>query len=254
MEIKQYVDYIKECRKRGFEDLEIKNSLIEKGWPVEDIDKAFNSLDKNKKVKKEDSEKKKETEKKKEDSKEDKYYQNMVDIKEEKDSEENEGNEEYQEERGYIVPKKQDYESEEQDKYKSKYTQEVYGSSVTVFLDDELRTALQKRAKKNMFNLQEQIEDILRRSTLNLKGKKYLPDEKLDDKLVGVFSRRNTGQKTKKKKVKKEKKSTKELTREKEKRNKRRSKSLKKHYKKDRIKVRKEKRIKKRAERRVKRK
>lgn len=54
----------------------------------------------------------------------------------------------------------------------AKYSKQSFGSSITVFLDDELRTLLVKRAKKNMMNLPEQIEDILRRSTLNQKGKK----------------------------------------------------------------------------------
>jgi hypothetical protein len=33
MEIEQYVEYIKECRKRGFQDDAIINSLLEKNWP-----------------------------------------------------------------------------------------------------------------------------------------------------------------------------------------------------------------------------
>ena len=53
-----------------------------------------------------------------------------------------------------------------------------------IFLDEELREALEKRAKKNMLTLPDQIEDILRRSTLNQKLKKSPPEDKMDDKLV----------------------------------------------------------------------
>ena len=52
-------------------------------------------------------------------------------------------------------------------------------SSIMIFLDEELRDALEKRAKKNMFTLTEQIEDILRRSTLSQKLKRTLPEDKL---------------------------------------------------------------------------
>jgi hypothetical protein len=148
MEIKKYAAYIIECKKRGFDDYTIKNSLLMKGWPENDIVRAF-------------------------------YY-----VEEQERKEENKTHE-------------------------KQYPQQSFGSSVTIFLDGELREALEKRAKKNMLMLPEQIEDILRRSTLNLKGKKSLPDEKLDDKLVGVFSRRNTGQKTKKKKAQKSRKKAK---------------------------------------------
>lgn len=44
--IKKYVDYIKECRKRGFVDEFIKRTLIKKGWPEEEIIRAFSYLDK----------------------------------------------------------------------------------------------------------------------------------------------------------------------------------------------------------------
>jgi hypothetical protein len=141
MDITQYIGFIKESRKRGFEDQTIRNALIKKGWPENEIELAFNTLDKTKK---------------------DSYFK----------------------EKGV---EKQELKNE-----------------ITLFLDDELMEALEKRAKKNMFTISEQIEDILRRSTLNLKGKKSGPGEKLDDTLVGIFSRKNTG--PKKKKVKKNKK------------------------------------------------
>lgn len=69
---------------------------------------------------------------------------------------------------------------------------------VTIFLDQELSKKLEKRAKKNMLTLSEQIEDILRRSALN--QKKSLPEDKVDDRLISVFSRRGkkNGKKRKK--------------------------------------------------------
>ncbi len=70
-------------------------------------------------------------------------------------------------------------------------------NQVTLFLDAELLELLEKRAKKNMLNVSEQIEDILRRSTLNQKKKKSIYDGKLDDTLVSIFSRQRTGPKRK---------------------------------------------------------
>jgi hypothetical protein len=140
MEIQKYASYIKKARNLGYHDYSIKNSLLMKGWPEVEIDKAFLYLE--------------------------------------------------------------DIETAKITKKLAEEHPQNFGSSITIFLDDELRTALEKRAKKNMLTLPEQVEDILRRSTLNQKLKKSVPDEKLDDKLIGLFSRKNVGQKTKKKKAK----------------------------------------------------
>jgi len=64
-----------------------------------------------------------------------------------------------------------------------------YKNKVSIFLDNELLKIIEKRAKKNMFTIPEQIEDILRRSCVNVKKVKK-QDEKLDDMLVSLFSRR----------------------------------------------------------------
>ena len=61
-------------------------------------------------------------------------------------------------------------------------------NQICIFLSGELIDKLEKRAKKNMFTISEQIEDILRRSCLGIKPTKT--DEKLDDTLVGLFSRK----------------------------------------------------------------
>lgn len=138
MKPEKYAEFIRECRKRGFQDVAIKGALLDKGWPEEEIDNAF-------------------------------HYVNMKDEEREQ-----------------------------------KYKRQKFGSSITIFLDDELRTLLVKRAKKNMLSLPDQIEDILRRSTLGQKGKKSIYDTKVDDKLVSIFSRKKTGpKKAKKKKSKK---------------------------------------------------
>jgi|WetSurMetagenome_2_1015567.scaffolds.fasta_scaffold1327674_1 hypothetical protein len=70
-------------------------------------------------------------------------------------------------------------------------------NQITLFLDDEVLTALEKRAKKNLLSVPEMIEDIIRRSTVNQKKTSSAYNEKLDDTLVGIFSRRRTGPKGK---------------------------------------------------------
>ncbi|MEK6952622.1 MAG: hypothetical protein AABX29_06420, partial [Nanoarchaeota archaeon] len=109
---KALVKFIKEARKRGFDDYQIREPLIKHGWPLEEIEKAFN----------------------------------------------------------FLKPKY---------KYKNK---------VSIFLDNEILKKLERRAKKNMFTLPEQIEDILRRSILS--QRKSTQEEKLDDKFLAYFSRR----------------------------------------------------------------
>ncbi len=75
-------------------------------------------------------------------------------------------------------------------KFKSK-------NQVCIFLSDDLLATLEKRGKKNLLTISEQIEDILRRSTISQKKKKSIYDEKLDDNLIGLFSRRRSGRKGK---------------------------------------------------------
>lgn len=73
-------------------------------------------------------------------------------------------------------------------------------TSITIDLSDEETKILEKRAKKNLFELKEQVEDIVRRSCVSGSKKSSSFDIKIDDKLVGVFSRQNTGPKKRKKK------------------------------------------------------
>ena len=72
-------------------------------------------------------------------------------------------------------------------KFKSK-------NQVCVFLSDDLLKTLERRARKNMQTISEQIEEIIRKSCVSYKGGKQEP-EKLDDRLVGIFSRKRVGRK-----------------------------------------------------------
>ncbi len=40
----ELVNFIKECRKRGFSDLQIREPLLKRGWPLDEIEKAFLEL------------------------------------------------------------------------------------------------------------------------------------------------------------------------------------------------------------------
>jgi len=75
-----------------------------------------------------------------------------------------------------------------QPKYKIK-------NQVCVFLSDEILKVLEKRSKKNMLTIHEQIEDILRRSCI--RKSTSISQEKIDDFLVSVFSRSPKGRKGK---------------------------------------------------------
>lgn len=73
---------------------------------------------------------------------------------------------------------------------------------VTVEIDPELMPALRKRAKKNYLSVTELVEDIVRRSMMSYKGGPSRKKYKLDDKLVGIFSRERRGRKPKRRKKK----------------------------------------------------
>ena len=73
-------------------------------------------------------------------------------------------------------------------------------NQVCVFLNNQILTTLSKRAKKNSMTLGEQIEDILRRSSVRKSGSSRRM--KIDDFLVSVFSRAKTRPLKKKRKKK----------------------------------------------------
>ncbi len=75
---------------------------------------------------------------------------------------------------------------------------------ITISIDEEVKKILSKRAKRNLFTLREQIEDILRKSAARTKGAKSYQIPNVDDKLIGIFSRDRRGRKKKvRKKTKK---------------------------------------------------
>ena len=76
---------------------------------------------------------------------------------------------------------------------------------ITISLDDEEIKILEKRAKKNLLTVKEQVEDIIRKSAVRTKSGTKTQTIKVDDRLVGIFSRQNTGPKKKKKRKAKKK-------------------------------------------------
>lgn len=113
---KELAEFIKEARKRGFSDLEIKEPLLGKGWSRVEVEKAMSSI------------------------------------------------------RGGLG----------------------YKNKVCFYVDSEVLKVIQKRAKRNMLTVEEQVEDIVRRSAVNARGIKK-SEEKLDDLLVSIFSRKKSG-------------------------------------------------------------
>lgn len=73
-------------------------------------------------------------------------------------------------------------------------------SNITISIDEEIKKILDKRAKKNLFTLREQIEDILRKSAVRTKSGKTTSEIKTDDSLIAIFSRDQRGRKKKSKK------------------------------------------------------
>lgn len=71
---------------------------------------------------------------------------------------------------------------------------------ILLTLDDEEEKVLKKRAKKNMMSLKDQVADIIRRSCVSSKRRSSQPKDKVDDKLVKIFSRTRRGRPKKKKK------------------------------------------------------
>ena len=85
---------------------------------------------------------------------------------------------------------------EENKKNNNKYLNIILYMDITIRLSDNEVKILKKRAKKNLLNLREQVEDIVRRSCINTRSGNIF-QEKIDDKLVGIFSRQQRGKKRK---------------------------------------------------------
>ncbi len=67
-----------------------------------------------------------------------------------------------------------------------------YKNSITIHLDTEILDLIEKRAKKNMLTTPEQIEDIVRRSCVNIKKNNEVKDN-VDDLFLKLFSRKTSG-------------------------------------------------------------
>jgi predicted transcriptional regulator len=57
----------------------------------------------------------------------------------------------------------------------------------SVSVDHEIYQRLEKRAKKEFQSVPELAEQVLRRSVINMKSS---PSDKLEDKFIGLFSRK----------------------------------------------------------------
>lgn len=64
--------------------------------------------------------------------------------------------------------------------------------TLTIDLNQEEMNILRKKAKKNLLSPREMAEDIIRRSCIRSMKKTY-QEPKIDDKLVGIFSRQKRG-------------------------------------------------------------
>ena len=67
---------------------------------------------------------------------------------------------------------------------------------ITIDIDEDIQKIISKRAKKNLMTLREQVEEIIRQSAVRTKAGSVSGD-KIDDTLVGVFSRSKRGRKGK---------------------------------------------------------
>lgn len=63
-------------------------------------------------------------------------------------------------------------------------------TTITFSIDSKVKSALERRAKKELLTLEELIIDILRRSVLSYKGGETA--DKVDDKFLTFFSRKSS--------------------------------------------------------------
>jgi len=69
---------------------------------------------------------------------------------------------------------------------------------LTIYLDNDEQKILEKRAKRNLMTLKEQVEDIIRRSCVSSKNRTTKRPLKADDRLIEIFSRQKSGRKKRK--------------------------------------------------------
>ena len=73
--------------------------------------------------------------------------------------------------------------------------------SISILIDSEVFSTLEKRAKRELMTIRELVTDILRRSVIASKRKGY-EEPKIEDKFIEYFSRHSAGRKRKKRKKK----------------------------------------------------
>ena len=66
---------------------------------------------------------------------------------------------------------------------------------ISIHVTKEELQALEKRAKKSYMTTQELVTDIVRRSMISYKNNSSSLDQRIDDKLVALFSRERKGKK-----------------------------------------------------------
>ncbi len=69
--------------------------------------------------------------------------------------------------------------------------------NINLKIDSKLYVKLEKRAKREFLEVDKLIEDIVRRSMLSYHRGNIIGDGKVDDKLIGIFSRSKKGRKRK---------------------------------------------------------
>ncbi len=63
--------------------------------------------------------------------------------------------------------------------------------SFSVSIDKEILDILERRAKREFMSVDELVSDILRRSVVSYRGPKGVIYDKVDDKFLTYFSRKN---------------------------------------------------------------
>jgi len=101
------------------------------------------------------------------------------------------------EEAFYYIRMKEEKKIQKEEKKAAK-EKSLIKSPITIHLTNEILAAVEKRAKKNMLATEEQLADIIRRSTLTHKKQSAsgypagIKDD-IDDKFIGLFSRKTYG-------------------------------------------------------------
>ena len=70
-------------------------------------------------------------------------------------------------------------------------------TQIKIDIGEDIQKILSKSDKKNLLTLREQVEEIIRQSAVITKSGSSTSDDKIDDTLVGVFSRSRKGRRGK---------------------------------------------------------